>query len=321
MCRRILALCVVAAHLVVWIARTEAQTPSGAGGSLSDRLEQFRQDLLGEPRPPIKRKDTPNGSSSANNSPSQSRLSAASKAAGTSSSTTTGNNASGNSGATAAPAATTPSSTPAASPQPTLAKDPGASSTPAAAPSSTPAASAPAAETASKPRKQELISQGIRRAQPGSVMGAPMDAKPIDGKSAPSGSVSEHASEGTAVPMRTAKLDRSAPPANAGENADAGKQLPPGDSVLMSGQSPTLSVETVGPKKVRIGQEAVFTVKVHNSGAAPANNIVVSVNIPGYAEIASTKPSAGNSASPRARPAASRRSGKSIAWSRTPRKR
>jgi uncharacterized repeat protein (TIGR01451 family) len=58
-----------------------------------------------------------------------------------------------------------------------------------------------------------------------------------------------------------------------------------------------LSVEATGPRKVLIGKEANFVVKIRNTGAA-ANNIVVTVNIPSYVEVISAEASAGKAQSP-----------------------
>ena len=69
--------------------------------------------------------------------------------------------------------------------------------------------------------------------------------------------------------------------------------------VLFTTQSPVLSVEATGPRKVLIGKEASFVVKIQNTGAA-ANNIVVTVNIPSYVEVISAEASAGAAQSPAA---------------------
>ncbi len=65
-----------------------------------------------------------------------------------------------------------------------------------------------------------------------------------------------------------------------------------GSGVLFSTHSPVLSVEAVGPRKVMIGKEAQFIVKIRNSGMA-ANNVVVMINIPGYVEVISSQTTAG----------------------------
>jgi uncharacterized repeat protein (TIGR01451 family) len=53
---------------------------------------------------------------------------------------------------------------------------------------------------------------------------------------------------------------------------------------LFTSASPVLSVEATGPRKVLIGKEAEFVVKIKNAGAA-ANQVVVTLNIPSYVEV------------------------------------
>ncbi len=67
--------------------------------------------------------------------------------------------------------------------------------------------------------------------------------------------------------------------------------------ILFTTQSPVLSVEATGPRKVLIGKEALFVVKIHNSGAT-ANNVLVTVNIPHEVDVASSQASVGATQSP-----------------------
>ena len=71
-----------------------------------------------------------------------------------------------------------------------------------------------------------------------------------------------------------------------------GESRPAGPGVLFTAESPVLSVEAVGPNKVMIGREAQFIVKVRNAGAA-ANNLVVMVNVPSFAEVTALETSVG----------------------------
>lgn len=66
----------------------------------------------------------------------------------------------------------------------------------------------------------------------------------------------------------------------------------PAAGVLFSTKSPVLSVEATGPRKVLIGKEANFVVKIQNAGA-PANNVNVTVNIPNYVEVISAQATTG----------------------------
>jgi uncharacterized repeat protein (TIGR01451 family) len=63
------------------------------------------------------------------------------------------------------------------------------------------------------------------------------------------------------------------------------------DTVMML-NSPVLSVEAAGPRTVRVGQEAEFIVKIHNAGTA-ADNVVVTVDVPEHAEVAAAHASSG----------------------------
>ncbi len=71
----------------------------------------------------------------------------------------------------------------------------------------------------------------------------------------------------------------------------------PLDDVLFTTKSPVLSVAASGPRTVMIGKEAEFLVKVRNTGA-PANNIVVKVVVPTYADVASCRGSVGSAQPP-----------------------
>ncbi len=67
----------------------------------------------------------------------------------------------------------------------------------------------------------------------------------------------------------------------------------PASNVLLTTESPVLSVVASGPRTVMIGKEAEFLVRVTNSGAA-ANQVVVKVNVPSYADVVSSRATAGN---------------------------
>lgn len=74
--------------------------------------------------------------------------------------------------------------------------------------------------------------------------------------------------------------------------ATKARKATPAAGVLFSTKSPVLSVEASGPRKVLIGKEANFVVKIQNAGA-PANNVNVTVNIPNYVEVISAQATTG----------------------------
>ncbi len=71
----------------------------------------------------------------------------------------------------------------------------------------------------------------------------------------------------------------------------------PSDEILFTSQSPVLAVAASGPRTVMIGKEAEFVVRVTNSGAT-ANNVVIKVIIPNYADVASCRSSSGTAQPP-----------------------
>ena len=77
----------------------------------------------------------------------------------------------------------------------------------------------------------------------------------------------------------------------------------------MSGQSPALAIEAVGPRKVMIGREAVFKVTVQNLGDVAANGVIVTLDIPSGAEVVDIQTTAGTN-----QPISAGEAGKPLAW-------
>lgn len=64
------------------------------------------------------------------------------------------------------------------------------------------------------------------------------------------------------------------------------------EDAMFTAGSPVLSVAATGPRTVRVGTPAEFKIKIRNSGAA-ASNVVVTVDVPEHAEVASAHATAG----------------------------
>jgi uncharacterized repeat protein (TIGR01451 family) len=58
-----------------------------------------------------------------------------------------------------------------------------------------------------------------------------------------------------------------------------------GDSVLFARKGPALSVETLGPRKITVGKESTYEVQIINSGDVAAEELVVLVDFPEWAEV------------------------------------
>lgn len=107
----------------------------------------------------------------------------------------------------------------------------------------------------------------------------------------------EPAAANDSEPMVSDADDRPAPETTEAAGGDVPSADPDAADVLVSGQSPVLSVVASGPRKVMIGRQAHFVVRIQNAGAT-ANNVVVSINIPHYVDLAAAEPSAGTTQAP-----------------------
>ncbi len=116
---------------------------------------------------------------------------------------------------------------------------------------------------------------------------AARDSKPLHN------SVRRPQSDDTPAVDRTAKAAADKP---AELEATAGKPVPelagpvvvehPKGAILFTHQSPMLSVETAGPRTIVIGREATYTVTMKNSGDVAAQEVLVSVKIPEWTDVA-----------------------------------
>jgi uncharacterized repeat protein (TIGR01451 family) len=64
-------------------------------------------------------------------------------------------------------------------------------------------------------------------------------------------------------------------------------------AVLFTRQSPQLSVETAGPRTIVIGREASYNVTMKNSGEVAAQDVVVSIKVPDWTDVAGAQATAG----------------------------
>jgi len=65
------------------------------------------------------------------------------------------------------------------------------------------------------------------------------------------------------------------------------------DRVLFSRQSPILDVKTIGPRRITVGKESVYEVTIYNSGPVAADGVVVTVDLPDWADVQDATASAG----------------------------
>jgi len=72
------------------------------------------------------------------------------------------------------------------------------------------------------------------------------------------------------------------------------------DNLLIARQSPILSIQTHGPRRITVGKEAPYEVVIQNSGTVAANDLVVTIELPSWAEVLAAEASIGATQLPEA---------------------
>jgi len=80
----------------------------------------------------------------------------------------------------------------------------------------------------------------------------------------------------------------------------AGEDLRGDDRVLFARESPILNVRTLGPRRISVGKESSYEVLVENLGEMPADNVVVLIGLPEWADVLGAEASTGATLSDRA---------------------
>ncbi|MBX9788422.1 MAG: DUF11 domain-containing protein [Pirellulales bacterium] len=79
--------------------------------------------------------------------------------------------------------------------------------------------------------------------------------------------------------------------------------------VLVTRQSPVISVDTVGPRKIKVGMPAAYRIVVKNAGSLAAEGLLVTVRVPEGADLVGTQAGIGS-----VRPAKSADQGAGVEW-------
>ena len=171
----------------------------------------------------------------------------------------------------------------------------------------------PVATDAEKPQSQDLPKmdeEDVPINEPGEIVGGPTLAPPEDGeprivgealpganmpeprmatpkpkyaaKSSPQEALAEKLNEPTRATPRAAT--------NTGAKVSSSQ-------VLFTQQSPVLNVKTIGPEKIDVGREATFRVTMENLGGAPADELIVAIDFPQWADLLGAEVSTGATSS------------------------
>jgi len=95
-----------------------------------------------------------------------------------------------------------------------------------------------------------------------------------------------------------AERTTSPPSTSPGATAPARSAESPGnDGLLFTRQSPVLGVATLGPRRITVGKESAYEVAIRNSGQVAADQVVVSIDLPEWAEVLGAEVSKGATSS------------------------
>jgi uncharacterized repeat protein (TIGR01451 family) len=97
----------------------------------------------------------------------------------------------------------------------------------------------------------------------------------------------------TVAPLAGLQATTSPKPSAADTSAGDAAAAVPSSGALFTKQSPALDVRTIGPRKIMVGRESTYEVVIRNSGQVAADEVTVTVDLPGWADVQATEPSAG----------------------------
>ena len=130
----------------------------------------------------------------------------------------------------------------------------------------------------------------VGEALPGANLPEPRMATPTPKYASDSSPEESVASEPAPTPAQTA----ASPKTKAATNTRARVKSP---QVLFTQQSPILNVKTMGPERIDVGREATFRVTMENLGSASADELIVAIDFPQWADLLGAEVSTGATSS------------------------
>jgi uncharacterized repeat protein (TIGR01451 family) len=95
------------------------------------------------------------------------------------------------------------------------------------------------------------------------------------------------------VESRTAKQPPATSTATRSEAAPATAMRKP-SNVLFVRKSPLIAVQTIGPPRIMVGRESTYEIAANNAGEIAAEDVVVFINLPVWAEVSDAETTAGS---------------------------
>jgi uncharacterized repeat protein (TIGR01451 family) len=129
-------------------------------------------------------------------------------------------------------------------------------------------------------------SPGPTLAPPRAAIAAPPERSNVSQSDTPSPSLTDSGAAGKDVVVPPALIA----PAKSADDEPAAEATA---NLLFAHKSPVLSVETKGPRHIAIGKEAAYEVTIQNAGDVVADEVVVFIGLPAWADIAGAEASGG----------------------------
>jgi uncharacterized repeat protein (TIGR01451 family) len=114
-----------------------------------------------------------------------------------------------------------------------------------------------------------------------------------DPTAAPPQAQPNRSAAGGAPPDGAPRVARSVGPGRGDDPPRSEPDKSSSDTLIVRRSSPSISVETVGPRKISVGKQATYKLVLKNSGEMSAKDVVVTVSVPGSAEVVDVKPTSG----------------------------
>lgn len=92
---------------------------------------------------------------------------------------------------------------------------------------------------------------------------------------------------------RTARIERPHLPNPDGSQGVVPLQRRGGDEMHVAHQSPLLGVETSGPRKIKVNEPATYRVVARNAGHGEAQDVIVTIHLPDWAEVVGSQAQTG----------------------------
>lgn len=162
-------------------------------------------------------------------------------------------------------------------------------------------------EQAARPRPTGAQPAGSRRQAPAATQpasqaraggAAPTTRRPVDSDQdfatgLPATNARGEIEPAQNKPRNVERTARAVGPSRGDDMPPPAERRAASDTVVVKQSTPSISVETVGPRKMSVGKQATYKLVLKNSGEMAAHDVVVTVAVPDFAEVVEAKATTG----------------------------